>query len=529
MIKEKYFLLTTLIAIISALITHYYSQFHYDGHHYSLVFDNSLDFINGKKPFKEIFLLYGIGTVLFHSLAIIIFGEYLQSLMLFTSIIYSLSLIFIFFLSNKFINKNYSFYLVLIIFLIHPVVEYPWANYLVFFLFLFALNLIFLSNKTLFTFSCLLIGFCSLIRIEIILYILSIFLYISYMSFRNKDFNQNFKFGKNLYFLVISFLPIIFFLIYLKSNDLLEYYKNFFSLPEIFLEHKNTNVFNLFLNLIKYLYFFKFSKFFFEPYLLIFAFSLIFNLYYIFKCLVFSLNNEKLTVKKIQLSVVSVISILFITQSLNEINVFRLICGSSLGFITIFYYLEKLNKKYSAYIILAIILISFSSLSLFQRNNSNTIFKYKSEIQKSIPNSLSYFSKNIYKKDTTNNLQTADKIFKKIKDQCNITYFANLQKDIAYRLLAKKYYKTFKIVPFYEEKKESYAFVKYFDNDFFLNLKKLIDKNQVVIIVDYKNLKYIKFNTDIIYFKNYKISKILPFSYEQKLKVILTPKNCNLE
>ena len=118
------------------------------------------------------------------------------------------------------------------------------------------------------------------------------------MSFRNKDFNQNFKFGKNLYFLVISFLPIIFFLIYLKSNDLLEYYKNFFSLPEIFLEHKNTNVFNLFLNLIKYLYFFKFSKFFFEPYLLIFAFSLIFNLYYIFKCLVFSLNNEKLTVKK---------------------------------------------------------------------------------------------------------------------------------------------------------------------------------------------------------------------------------------
>ena len=144
-------------------------------------------------------------------------------------------------------------------------------------------------------------------------------------------------------------------------------------------------------------------------------------------------------------------------------------------------------------------------------------------------NSLSYFSKNIYKKDTTNNLQTADKIFKKIKDQCKIPYFANLQKDISYRLLAKKYYKTFKIVPFYEEKKESYVFVKYFDSDHILKLKKLIEENQVVIIVDYKNLEYIKFNTDIIYFKNYKISKILPFSYEQKLKVILTPKNCNLE
>ena len=57
---------------------------------------------------------------------------------------------------------------------------------------------------------------------------------------------------------------------------------------------------------------------------------------------------------------------------------------------------------------------------------------------------------------------------------------------------------------------------KYFDSDHILKLKKLIEENQVVIIVDYKNLEYIKFNTYIIYFKNYKISKILPFSLMNK-------------
>ena len=35
------------IKVLESLITYYYSQFHYDGHHYSLVFDHSLDFING--------------------------------------------------------------------------------------------------------------------------------------------------------------------------------------------------------------------------------------------------------------------------------------------------------------------------------------------------------------------------------------------------------------------------------------------------------------------------------------------------
>ena len=136
MIKDKYYSLTILISLISFFLSVYYSQFHYDGHHFGLVYDNAKDLIDGKKPYKEIFLLYGIGTALMHSLALKLFGLNIQSLMIFTSIIYSLSLTLIFLISNKLLDKKSSFIIIFLIFLIHPVVVYPWANYLVFFFFL---------------------------------------------------------------------------------------------------------------------------------------------------------------------------------------------------------------------------------------------------------------------------------------------------------------------------------------------------------------------------------------------------------
>ncbi len=523
MIKEKYFLLTISIGIISTILTSYYSQFHYDGHHYGLVFDNSFDILNGKKPFEEIFLLYGIGTVLVHSIALKIFGEYIHSLIFFTSIIYSLSLVSIFFLSKKFITKKSSFYLILSIFLIHPMPEYPWTNYIIFFLLTTGLTFLFSQKKFGFLIGSLLIGFCVLFRQEILIYIFILFLFIFFI----KIFNKEIKFNIFL-FLFSSLVPLIIFVFYLYIFQLFEIYKNYYLLPQIFLEFKNENLFDLFARFLKYLFIPNLSKIIFEPYLIIFATSLIINIYYLIYVLFSNFYKKKLLVN-INLSIVSLLSILFITQSFNEINIFRLICGSSIGFITLFYFIEKFEKEYKDYLLLIIILISLSCLSLLNRTSSNLIYKYDFEIEKSISNQLNYFKKNKFKKDTTKNLISADDHFKKIRTYCDIRYFSNLQKDVFYRLLAKKYFETFKITPFYEEKASSFAFIKYFDTDFISKLKKLINENQVVVITDYENLEFINFRSDKIYFKNYKISKILPFSYEQKLKVILTPKNCILK
>ncbi len=523
MIKEKYFLLTISIGIISTVLTSYYSQYHYDGHHYGLVFDNSLDLLNGKKPFEEIFLLYGIGTVLAHSIALKIFGEHVHSLIFFTSILYSLSLVSFFFLSKKFISKKSSFYLILSIFFIHPVPEYPWANYIIFFLLSTGLTFLFSQKKFWFLVGSILIGSCVLLRQEILIYIFILFLFILLM----KIFNRKIKFN-NFLFLFLSSVPIIIFILYLYYNQLFENYKIYYLLPKIYLEFKNLNLLILFKRFLEYLFIPNLNKIIFEPYLIIFAISLIINAFYL-NYVLLSNFNKNISFQNINLSIVSLISILFITQSFNEINIFRLICGSSIGFITLFYCIEKFEEKYKDYLILIIVLLSLSSLSLLNRSSSNSIYKYDFEIEKSISNKLSFFQKNKFKKDTTKNLISADEHFKKIKTYCDIKYFSNLQKDVFYRLLAKQYFETFKITPFYEDKAESYAFIKYFDSDYISKLKKLIKTNQVVIITDYENLEYIKFSKDIIYFENYKISKILPFSYEQKLKVILTPNNCNLK
>ena len=64
--------------------------------------------------------------------------------------------------------------------------------------------------------------------------------------------------------------------------------------------------------------------------------------------------------------------------------------------------------------------------------------------------------------------------------------------------------------------------------NFIDDLKQLIENKQIVLIIDYKNKDHIKFYNEKIFFKGYKIAEILPFSYEQKFKVILIPDNCEL-
>ena len=50
-------------------------RYYVDGHHIGLMYSNSIDLINGKLPYKEIFIQYGILTTLIHALILIIFDQ----------------------------------------------------------------------------------------------------------------------------------------------------------------------------------------------------------------------------------------------------------------------------------------------------------------------------------------------------------------------------------------------------------------------------------------------------------------------
>ena len=72
--KNNYFYLSLFIIFIFFLYASNSYRFIYDGHHHGLVFSNALDILNDKKPYKEIFIQYGLITTFLHSLVIKIFG-----------------------------------------------------------------------------------------------------------------------------------------------------------------------------------------------------------------------------------------------------------------------------------------------------------------------------------------------------------------------------------------------------------------------------------------------------------------------
>ena len=57
-------LLTYIILIFFFLYSIFILRYFVDGHHIGLMYSNSIDLINGKLPYKEIFIQYGILTTI---------------------------------------------------------------------------------------------------------------------------------------------------------------------------------------------------------------------------------------------------------------------------------------------------------------------------------------------------------------------------------------------------------------------------------------------------------------------------------
>ena len=61
-----------LVIFLFFIYAVFISRHQYDGHHIGLIYSNSLDLINSKLPYKEIYIQYGILTTLINSFILII-------------------------------------------------------------------------------------------------------------------------------------------------------------------------------------------------------------------------------------------------------------------------------------------------------------------------------------------------------------------------------------------------------------------------------------------------------------------------
>ena len=75
--RSIFFKNLSLINLLTILIFFTYSiiviRYQYDGHHIGLIYSNSIDLLNGKLPYKEIFIQYGILTTIINSIILSIF------------------------------------------------------------------------------------------------------------------------------------------------------------------------------------------------------------------------------------------------------------------------------------------------------------------------------------------------------------------------------------------------------------------------------------------------------------------------
>ena len=63
---RSYKYIAILIAIFSFFISIWQAQYIYDGHHWGLMASNAKDLLDGKTPYKDIFIQYGLFTTIVH-------------------------------------------------------------------------------------------------------------------------------------------------------------------------------------------------------------------------------------------------------------------------------------------------------------------------------------------------------------------------------------------------------------------------------------------------------------------------------
>ena len=102
-----------ILSILSFVISIYQSKYYYDGHHWGLMLSNAIDFLDGKKPYEEIFIQYGILNTIFHAIFVKFGNSQVISLFYGISLFYSLSIILLFkYVENKF-DSNYGIFVIL--------------------------------------------------------------------------------------------------------------------------------------------------------------------------------------------------------------------------------------------------------------------------------------------------------------------------------------------------------------------------------------------------------------------------------
>ena len=358
-------LIVLLIIYFSLYLGITYSTYHTDPWHWGIVTGLAIDFINGFKLFKEIYVLYGPGIPVLLKIINFFYPINYYTVGVITSIIYCLNIIFIYLISKKISSKKNALIIVLIFFSFTHYPQTPWPDFYAGFC--ITLSIFFLSlyndNKkiTYILIASFLLALSITFRTTYLFsIIITMLIYVSFIKLSNINISNHIK---KYFFFSMIFIALYIFLLVLNGNLKIWYTQGILISSQLIKKYYfygyDVSYFYLILNFI---YNFtipkKIENFYF---FLLFVSNLIFTLLFIKK----KLSRIK-ELEKNNIFLYLIFGIAGLIQSLYQSDIFRNAMSCVSIFFVFLYFLNKIkNKK----IIFARFFILILLIPLFPKNS----------------------------------------------------------------------------------------------------------------------------------------------------------------
>ena len=514
-LKRFNVLLLSLISIFS-LYSLYIFQFQYDGHHVGLMYSNALDLKNGKIPFKEIFIQYGILTTLIHSIILDLFSNKVFMLNFITLIFYQFSILLITLSVKNLINKEFAIISYLILIMNHPIPWLPWSNYIAFFFITFCIFLL-TQKKTNYIFLGFFLSLVFLSRqdylISIIISSLVIFLFL---LFNKKILNCK----NNIVSSIVGFcIPTLIFIIYLLGNDIIYEWLTLLSLPKFYIDIYNTTILELIYNFIIFFISESFFNFILTPQYFLISIILILNTILIFLKIFKKIKMEN------NIFFTSIICLCLSSMTL-KIELFRIYTSVSIGIIPLLWFINSidsssLKKKF----IIILILPSLFSFVFYPMGNNPAFSKTNFQVD-AIDHNLHEFNHHKWPLQKINSLV----MINKLTNICKVDYLENLTFDAIYSTVGN--FDRIRFLPYVKSsmKDSKLSFfldkIKNPDENFVSLINRKILKENIILLINEGNYSFD--NHKIIINSNYNMLEVNLNTIDEKpdLLRIYFPKKC---
>ena len=472
-IEQKYYFFLFLLILSSSIFSIFFLQYVYDGHHHGLMYSNAIDLLNGKSPFKEIFIQYGLLSTIFHSLSLLLFGKQIFSLHIITVLFYSLSLLFIFQIIKKTINEKYALLGVFVLLSQHAIPALPWPNYISYF-FITASVLSFINDQK---YSSLIAGVLLSLSVLArhdyfipIFFTLIIFIVAYFISIKSITRPKNLS---NL--LIGFFLPFFIFILYLFYVNIFNEWARYLLLPSMYLENNDTSAISLIYHFVIFFLSESFINFINSPQHLLVSIILIFNTILLARFFI---------VKNFNLLFIAILTLCLSAIGLST-ELFRLYTSVSLGVIVLIYFISQIKSNdYRKFFVFLILITSLFSLIFYPSGNYINFNKTKIIKNFDIPASKIF----TFNKFSRHQVGILDKIYdlrNQLLTNCNIKYGENLTFDAYFASILDL--QGVKLMPYMKSDAKNSVINKFYDSGFVDKINKLLKEDNIILLITENN------------------------------------------